>query len=53
MSLEIFMRAKVTVRAKGSLVNSVFLVQLRKKVATDFRGSARIKQRLRDASFYR
>ena len=53
MSLEIFMRAKVTVRANGSRVNSVFLVQLRKKVATDFRGSTRIKQQPRDASFYR
>jgi hypothetical protein len=26
-----FVRAKVTVRAKGARVNSVFLVQLRKK----------------------
>jgi len=32
----IFMKAKVTVRAKRALVNSVFLVQLRKKVAADF-----------------
>jgi hypothetical protein len=35
---EIFVRARVTVRAKWALVNSVFLVQLRKKVAGDFRG---------------
>jgi hypothetical protein len=47
------MRAKVTVRANGARVNSVFLVQLRKKMAADFRGATRIKQQLRDASFYR
>src|SRR5271169_2577791 len=33
-------KARVNVRAKGRAVNSVFLVQLRKIVATDFRGSA-------------
>jgi hypothetical protein len=33
----------VNVRVKGRAVNSVFLVQLRKIVATDFRGSARMK----------
>src|ERR1700684_394559 len=32
-------RARVNVRAKGRVVNSVFLVQLRKIVGTDFRGS--------------
>ena len=32
----------MNVRAKGRGVNSVFLVQLRKMFATDFRGSARI-----------
>jgi hypothetical protein len=53
MSLEIVVRAKVTVRAKWAWVNSVFLVQLRKKMATDFRGSTPIKQRLKDTSFYR
>ena len=42
------MKAKVTVRAKGARVNSVFLVQLRKRVATDFRGSTRMKQQLRE-----
>src|SRR5579862_233389 len=39
------MRAKVTVRVKWTRVNSVFLVQLRKKMATDFRRSTRIKPR--------
>jgi hypothetical protein len=29
--MDFFVRAKVTVRAKGARVNSVFLVQLRKK----------------------
>jgi hypothetical protein len=53
MSLEIVVRATVTVRVKWARVNSVFLVQLRKKMATDFRGSTRIKQRLKDTSFYR
>jgi len=33
----------VNVRAKGRAVNSVFLVQLRKIVATDFWGSARME----------
>ena len=46
MSLEIVVRAKVTVRAKWAWVNSVFLVQVRKKLATDFRGSARIGRTL-------
>jgi hypothetical protein len=32
-------RARVNVRAKGRAVNSVFLVQLRKMLATDFCGS--------------
>jgi hypothetical protein len=53
MSLEIYVRAKVTVRAKWARVNSVFLVQLRKKMARDFRGSTQTKQRLRDARFHR
>jgi len=46
------MKAKVTVRAKRARVNSVFLVQLRKNAAPDFRGWTRMKQRLRDGSFY-
>ena len=36
MIKKVFMRAKVTVRVKWTRVNSVFLVQLRKKVARDF-----------------
>jgi len=43
----------VNVRAKGRAVNSVFLVQLRKIVATDFRGSARMKGPVRDVSLSR
>ena len=53
MSLEIFIRAKVTVRAKGPSVNSVFLVQLRKKMDADFVEATGIKQQVRDASFNR
>jgi hypothetical protein len=53
ISLEIVVRAKVTVRAKWSWVNSVFLVQLRKKTATDFRGLTGMKWRLRDVCFTR
>jgi hypothetical protein len=34
-------KARVNVRAKGRAVNSVFLVQLRKMFAADFRGLAR------------
>jgi hypothetical protein len=41
-------RARVNVRAKGRAVNSVFLVQLRKIVATDFRGLARIQNLLEE-----
>jgi hypothetical protein len=36
----------VNVRAKGRAVNSVFLVQLRKMLATDFRGWARMENLL-------
>jgi hypothetical protein len=36
MSFEIFVKAKLTVRAKWARVNSVFLVQLRKKIAMEF-----------------
>ena len=43
----------MTVRAKGRGVNSVFLVQLRKMLATDFRGWARIKELDRDVSLSR
>ena len=46
-------KARVNVRAKGRAVNSVFLVQLRKIVATDFRGSARMKGPVRDVSLSR
>src|SRR5580700_289775 len=46
-------RARVNVRAKERAVNSVFLVQLRKIVATDFRGSARMKGPVRDVSLSR
>jgi hypothetical protein len=46
-------RARVNVRAKERAVNSVFLVQLRKIVATDFRGSARIKDLVSDVSLSR
>ena len=35
-------RANLTVRLTATQVNSVFLVQLRKMLATDFHGSARI-----------
>ena len=52
MNLEIYVIAKVTVRAIGARVNSVFLVQLRKKMATDFRGSTRIEQQLSHAWFH-
>ncbi|MGA9975617.1 MAG: hypothetical protein WBP98_12475, partial [Candidatus Sulfotelmatobacter sp.] len=45
--------ARVNVRAKGRAVNSVFLVQLRKMLAADFRGSARIKGLVRDVSLSR
>src|SRR5579864_3248694 len=47
-----FVRAKVTLRAKWARVNSVFLVQLRKKTATDFCGLSRIGQRLKDTWFH-
>ena len=43
----IFMKAKETVRAKRARVNSVFLVQLRKRVGTDFRGSIWVKEQVR------
>ena len=46
-----FVRAKVTVRAKGAWVNSVFLVQLRKKMAANFRRSTRMKQPIRGGAF--
>src|SRR5450755_2553501 len=42
-----FMRAKVTLRAKWSRVNSVFLVHMRKTTGTNSRGSARMKQTFR------
>jgi hypothetical protein len=45
------MRTKVTVRAKRARVNSVFLVQLRKKVRTDFRGSRGSRESFSDISF--
>jgi hypothetical protein len=38
---------------KWARVNSVFLVQLRKRLAADFRGSSRIKQQLKCRSFER
>ena len=38
----------MNVRAKGRAVNSVFLVQLRKIVATDFHGLARMENLLED-----
>jgi len=41
-------RARVNVRAKGRAVNSVFLVQLRKMLAADFRGSAGMENLLED-----
>jgi hypothetical protein len=41
-----FIRAKLTVRAKWAGVNSVFLVQLRKKSATGFRRLAGSPQTL-------
>jgi hypothetical protein len=44
---QIFMKAKLTVRAKRARVNSVFLVQLRKKAVTDFPGLGRISRRKR------
>jgi hypothetical protein len=43
----------VNVRAKGRAVNSVFLVQLRKIVATDSRGSPRVKDLGGDVSLSR
>ena len=43
----IFMKAKETVRAKRARVNSVFLVQLRKRVGADFRGSIWMKEQVR------
>jgi hypothetical protein len=49
---KVFMRAKVTVRVKRARVNSVFLVQLRKKPGADFRGSTWVKQRLSDVSLH-
>jgi hypothetical protein len=45
--------ANQNVRAKGRAVNSVFLVQLRKMVATDFRGSTRIKNSFKDVRLSR
>jgi hypothetical protein len=47
------MKAKETVRAKRARVNSVFLVQLRKKMATVFCGLTGMKWRLRDECFTR
>ena len=41
-----FINAKLTVRAKGAGVNSVFLVQLRKKSAPAFRRLAGLPQTL-------
>jgi hypothetical protein len=41
-------RANENVEGKGRGVNSVFLVQLRKRVGMDFRGSERIKNRVED-----
>ena len=49
----ILLRANQNVRAKERLVNSVFLVQLRKMVATEFRGLARIKNPSRDMAVSR
>ena len=46
-------RARVNVRAKGRAVNSVFLVQLRKMSATDFRGSTRMKNFLENVTLSR
>jgi hypothetical protein len=43
---EFFIRAELTVRAKWAGVNSVFLVQLRKKLATVFRRLAGLPQTL-------
>jgi len=44
-SIEYFLsRVKPNVRAKGRVVNSVFLVQLRKMMVTDHSGSTRIKE---------
>jgi hypothetical protein len=44
---QIFMKAKLTVRAKRARVNSVFLVQLRKKAVVDFPGLERISRQKR------
>ena len=46
-----FEKAKETVRAKGARVNSVFLVQLRKTVAADFRRGTLIKKILKVVPF--
>jgi hypothetical protein len=46
-------RARPNVRAKGRGVNPIFLVQLRKMLAADFRGGTRIKQSGRDVSLSR
>jgi hypothetical protein len=47
------MRANQTVRAKAALVNSVFLVQLRKNLPADFLSSIPIKQRLSETLLVR
>ena len=41
----------MTVRGKRARVNSVFLVQLRKKVAADFRGAASVGKGVREKSW--
>jgi hypothetical protein len=43
----------VNVGAKGSAVNSAFLVQLRKMLSTDFRGSTRMVNLLEDVTLSR
>ena len=43
----------MNVGAKGRAVNSVFLVQLRKMLATDFHGSTRIVKLVEDVALNR
>jgi hypothetical protein len=47
------LRANQNVRAKERLVNSVFLVQLRKMFATDLHGCSRIKNLADDGAVSR
>ena len=48
---EFFVRPRVTVRAKGARVNSVFLVQLRKNVEAYFYGVMHVNERASENSW--